>query len=65
MRFELHYSRLSEFERGRRTPPLLILLDYARLAGVHLDDLVDDNTDLTRFRDALQTESELIGKTKR
>lgn len=37
-----HYGRVSEYERGRRIPSLLTLLDYARLAGVHIDDLVDD-----------------------
>jgi transcriptional regulator with XRE-family HTH domain len=41
-----HYGRVSEYERGRRTPGLLTLLDYARLAGIHIDDLVDDEIDL-------------------
>ena len=39
-------SKISEFESGRRDPSLLILLQYARAAGVHMEDLVDDNTDL-------------------
>ena len=40
------YGRVSEFERGRRTPNLLTLLDYARLGGIHIDDLVDDAIEL-------------------
>ena len=50
---DIHYNRVSEYERGRRTPNLLLLLDYARLAGIHIDDLVDDDIDLPRFGDAL------------
>ncbi|HEX6045560.1 MAG TPA: helix-turn-helix transcriptional regulator [Pyrinomonadaceae bacterium] len=39
----MHYSRVSEFELGRREPSLLTLLSYARVAGVHLEVLVDDD----------------------
>jgi transcriptional regulator with XRE-family HTH domain len=39
-------SKISEFESGKRDPSLLILLRYSRLAGVHMEDLVDDKTDL-------------------
>jgi transcriptional regulator with XRE-family HTH domain len=39
-------SKISEFESGKRDPSLLILLQYSRLAGVHMEDLVDDNVDL-------------------
>lgn len=39
-------SKISEFESGKRDPSLLILLQYSRLAGVHMEDLVDDQTDL-------------------
>lgn len=39
-------SKISEFESGKREPSLLILLQYSRLAGVHMEDLVDDETDL-------------------
>ena len=38
----MHYGRISEYELGRREPSLLTLLAYARVAGVHLEDLVDD-----------------------
>jgi transcriptional regulator with XRE-family HTH domain len=39
-------SKISEFEAGKRDPSLLILLQYSRLAGVHMEDLVDDEADL-------------------
>lgn len=43
---ELTQSDVSAFERGTREPSLLILLEYARAAGVWMDVLVDDNLDL-------------------
>jgi transcriptional regulator with XRE-family HTH domain len=42
----LHPGRISEYESSMREPSLLILLAYARLAGVHLEEIVDDNLDL-------------------
>jgi transcriptional regulator with XRE-family HTH domain len=39
---------ISEFERGRREPPLPVLLKYARAAGVPMDVLVDDELDLPK-----------------
>lgn len=39
-------SKISEFESGTREPSLLILLQYSRLAGVHMEDLVDDEANL-------------------
>jgi len=42
----LHVGRISEYERGLREPSLLVLLAYARLARVHMEDLVDDDIDL-------------------
>ena len=44
--FEPSYNRVSEYERGRRTPSLPVLLSYARLGGIHIDDLVDDSREL-------------------
>jgi len=40
------YNRISDYERGKREPPLPILLRYAHIAGVHLEALVDDELDL-------------------
>ena len=39
-------SKISEFESGKREPSLLVLLQYSRLAGVHMEDLVNDEADL-------------------
>ena len=38
--------RLSEFESGRREPNLMLILQYARLAKVPVENLIDDNLDL-------------------
>jgi hypothetical protein len=43
------YARLSEFERGRRMPSWIVLLHYARLAGIPLEFIVDDDIDLDYF----------------
>lgn len=43
---ELRQSHISGFELGAREPSLIVLLQYARLAGVTMEALVDDNLDL-------------------
>jgi transcriptional regulator with XRE-family HTH domain len=40
------YSQISQYETGRREPPLTILLQYARTAGVSMETLADDELDL-------------------
>ncbi|HVG30534.1 MAG TPA: helix-turn-helix transcriptional regulator [Pyrinomonadaceae bacterium] len=40
------YNRISEYESGKREPPLPILLRYARVAGVNTEALIDDALDL-------------------
>ena len=42
----LDYQRISEFELGTNEPPLAILLKYAQVAGVHMEDLVNDELEL-------------------
>ena len=42
----MHVGRISEYERGLREPSLLVLLAYARVARVHLENLIDDDLDL-------------------
>jgi transcriptional regulator with XRE-family HTH domain len=37
---------ISKYERGLRVPPLLMLLRYAKAAGVFVDVLIDDELDL-------------------
>jgi transcriptional regulator with XRE-family HTH domain len=39
-------EEISSFERDVRVPPPLVLLEYARLANVYVDDLLDDQVDL-------------------
>jgi transcriptional regulator with XRE-family HTH domain len=34
------------YELGQREPPLAVLLKYARIAGVYVDALIDDEIDL-------------------
>lgn len=40
------YTVVSSFESGRREPDLIVLLEYARLAGVSTDVLIDDKAKL-------------------
>jgi transcriptional regulator with XRE-family HTH domain len=42
----LYKSSISRFENGLREPPLQVLLEYARLANVWVDVLIDDLADL-------------------
>jgi transcriptional regulator with XRE-family HTH domain len=43
---ELFRSNISAYERGLREPPLPILLKYARVAGVYVEVLIDDELEL-------------------
>lgn len=40
------YNRISDYELGRREPPLPILLQYARVASIPTEVLIDDELDL-------------------
>ena len=42
----MHYGRISEYEGGKREPTLMMILQYARVAGVHMEDIVGDELDL-------------------
>ena len=42
----INYRRISEFELGYAEPPLPVLLQYARVAHVHMEDIVDDELEL-------------------
>jgi len=45
---KVHYTAVSHFELGTREPSLVVLLKYARLAGIPMEVLVDDKLDLPR-----------------
>jgi transcriptional regulator with XRE-family HTH domain len=55
-------EEVSSFERGVRVPPPLVLLEYARLANVYVDDLLDDQVDLT---EKVSAKSEKISQTRK
>ncbi|HEV7798474.1 MAG TPA: helix-turn-helix transcriptional regulator [Pyrinomonadaceae bacterium] len=40
------YTRISDYELDKNEPSLLTILAYARAAGVHIEDIVDDELDL-------------------
>ena len=40
------YTRISDYELDKNEPSLTTLLSYARVAGIHMEDLVDDELDL-------------------
>ena len=58
----MHYGRISEYEAGKREPTLMVILQYSRVAGVHLEDIVDDDLDLPK---KLQGKSEIPGHQTR
>jgi transcriptional regulator with XRE-family HTH domain len=45
---KLSRTAISGYELGTTEPSLPILLNYSRLAGVHLEVLVDDDMDLPK-----------------
>lgn len=44
----IHYTAVSHYELGTREPSLVVLLKYARLAGISMEVLVDDKLDLPK-----------------
>jgi transcriptional regulator with XRE-family HTH domain len=43
---EIPYTRISDYELDKNEPSLIVLLEYARVAGVHLEEIVDDRMEL-------------------
>jgi len=43
---QIDYTTISKYELDKNEPPLDILLQYTRVAGVHMEDIVDDELDL-------------------
>ncbi len=46
LELKVHYSAVSNFELGTREPDLIMVLRYARLAGVDMETIVDDQLNL-------------------
>jgi len=42
----VHYSAVSNFELGTREPDLIVVMRYARLAGISMETIVDDQLNL-------------------
>jgi transcriptional regulator with XRE-family HTH domain len=45
---EISYNRISDYELDKLDPPLPVLVEYARVARVHLEEIVDDRLDLPK-----------------
>ena len=43
---EILYTRISDYELDKNEPSLMTVMAYARAAGIHMEDLVDDELDL-------------------
>jgi transcriptional regulator with XRE-family HTH domain len=43
---QIDYTAISKYELGRNEPSLIILLQYARVANISTDILIDDALDL-------------------
>lgn len=59
------YSAVSNYELGTREPPIPVLLKYARLAGVPMEMLADDDLDLPEMLPATPTYEEWMMKQAR
>ena len=42
----IHYTNISKYELDKNEPPLIILLAYARLAGIPVEQIIDDELEL-------------------
>lgn len=42
----LHRASITQYEKGRREPPLVVLLQYARLYKTAVENLIDDSMNL-------------------
>jgi transcriptional regulator with XRE-family HTH domain len=43
----IHYTTISKYELEKNEPPLAILLAYARLVGIPVEQIIDDEVELT------------------
>ena len=63
LELKVHYSAVSNYELGTREPDLIVVLRYARLAGVPMEMLVDDKMNLPeRYEQVLATKGTELPK---
>ncbi|HLL16256.1 MAG TPA: helix-turn-helix transcriptional regulator [Pyrinomonadaceae bacterium] len=68
---EISQKLISKYELDQNEPPLKVLLQYARVAGVHMEDIVDDELDVPdklpgNYRHAgIRSKAATRGKSKR
>ena len=43
----IHYTTISKYELDKNEPPLAILLAYARLVEIPIEQIIDDEIELT------------------
>ena len=43
----IRYTNISKYELDKNEPPLAILLAYARIAGIPVEQIIDDELELT------------------
>jgi len=43
----IHYTNISKYELDKNEPPLAIVLAYARLVGIPVEQFIDDELELT------------------
>ena len=43
---QIPFKRISDYELDKNEPSLMTILSYARAAGVHVEDIIDDELDL-------------------
>lgn len=60
---ELVQGTISAFEAGTREPSLLVLLEYARIANISVECLIDDELDLPEGLPT-RSKSEGVGRKK-
>lgn len=64
-RTALYEGHIGLYESGQREPPLPVLLRYARIAGVYVDVLIDDEMDLPDYLPAVMDVGGIMPKPKR
>ena len=43
----IHYTNISKYELDKNEPPLVILLAYARLMEIPVEQIIDDELEVT------------------